>query len=1092
MEQQEMKPEFVDNREMTMAEALCGHLDWLHETYKKPVELSIATGYFNPEGFYLLGDQLERLTRVRLLIGAEPTPPPTIPVRMPGEPRGERFEAKRIREALSVNAEGLRRDRDYLPFTPANDKALRRLLNFLATEKIEVRRYEKGFLHGKAFIFETDEGLLSGSSNFTAAGLTSNLELNLGRYDPTPVARVKRWYDELWEQAAPYDLASLYAERFEEYEPYLVYLRVLWERYKEELKKEAPPGTRIRLTTFQNDGIFRAQRIAETFNGVLIADGVGLGKTFIAGEMIRQAVEDRRQRALLIAPATLRDGTWARFRDRYQLYLECISYEELVRDVQLGGEGHYLCFRPNDYALVIIDEAQAFRNPDTRRAQSLRRLLQGHPPKTLVLLSATPVNNSLWDLYYLLTYFIGHDAAFSDLGVRSLKEKFAQAVREDPDDLKPDALFDILDTTTVRRTRHFVKRFYPNDRIIGPGGIEIPVQFPDPHVKAVTYSLDDVLPNFFDEFAEALAPEEGEPKLTLARYCPHRYYPGAAPDPRELALVGLLRSGLLKRFESSVRAFANTADKMARAHDRFLEGLDRGVILTSEALEEWEQTDSDEVLEQLIIDTGSKSAEGCDIKRLRADVEADRDLLLYFAKRAATVKSDHDPKLHQLIRELLEINHQAEKEGLRDEDARNKRKVLIFSYFADTVGWINEYLMNILVKDHRFSPYRGRLAAVAGDESWGSVSREGAVFGFAPVSSEAPPGRDDDLFDILVTTDILAEGVNLQQCRHIINYDLPWNPMRLVQRNGRIDRIGSTYKDVFIRCFFPDRRLDELLVLESRIRRKLAQAAASVGVEQEVIPGAATSDIVFSETRTEIEALRREKTELFENAGEDPRGHSGEEYRQELRKGLERYGEKIQCLPGAAGSGFAGGPEKGHFFCAKAGDRVFFRFVPWNGKEPIRDTLGCLRLIACREDTQRDLPEDLANGAYEAWQKARRDIFEEWTFATDPANLQPKVRPALRAAANHLRKFPPPGITQDELVSLVESLEAPWGVRIEKVIREAMEGLTGNAASAVIAEKIKLLGLQPYRAPEPLPPIEEDEINLICWLAVDLEHPGRW
>src|SRR5205814_1548642 len=129
-----------------------------------------------------------------------------------------------------------------------------------------------------------------------------------------------------------------------------------------------------------------------------------------------------------------------------------------------------------------------------------------------------------------------------------------------------------------------------------------------------------------------------------------------------------------------------------------------------------------------------------------------------------------------------------------------------------------------------------------GDESADGVSREAAVFGFAPESSEAPPGSDEDLLDILVTTDVLAEGVNLQQGRNIINYDLPWNPMRLVQRHGRIDRIGSPHRDVFIRCFFPDERLEALLDLESRIRRKVAQAAASVGMEHEVIPGAAVSD----------------------------------------------------------------------------------------------------------------------------------------------------------------------------------------------------------------------------------------------------------
>jgi len=169
------------------------------------------------------------------------------------------------------------------------------------------------------------------------------------------------------------------------------------------------------------------------------------------------------------------------------------------------------------------------------------------------------------------------------------------------------------------------------------------------------------------------------------------------------------------------------------------------------------------------------------------------------------------------------------------------------------------------------------------------------------------------------------------------------------------------------------------------------------------------------------------------------------------------------------------------------GNRVFLRFVPWSGKDPVRDTLGCLRLIACREDTARALPDDLAEGAYEAWQKARRDIFDEWAFATDPANLQPKVRPALRAAADNIRKFPPPGVSQERLVYLLESLEAPWGARIERAIREAMEGLTGSAASASVTEKVKLLGLQPYRAPDPLPPIETDEIVLVCWMAVDSE-----
>ena len=151
---------------------------------------------------------------------------------------------------------------------------------------------------------------------------------------------------------------------------------------------------------------------------MIVADGVGLGKTYIAGEIMREATQDRRQRVLLISPATLRDGMWARFADMHQLYLENVSYEELLNDRQLGGDRGYLKSRVNEYAMVVVDEAQAFRNPDARRTQAMRRLLMGKPPKKLVLLTATPVNNSLWDLYYLLALFVGHDAAFSARGIR--------------------------------------------------------------------------------------------------------------------------------------------------------------------------------------------------------------------------------------------------------------------------------------------------------------------------------------------------------------------------------------------------------------------------------------------------------------------------------------------------------------------------------------------------------------------------------------------------------------------------------------------------------------------------------------------------
>lgn len=1085
-----MKPEFVDNRNgNTLVAALRGHLDWLQETYKQPVELSIATGYFNPEGFALIAEKLDAVPRVRLLLGVEPTPPPARPIRKPSDPRGDRFEAKLVKEAIEANFRGLLRDRDYLQFTEETDAALKKLLEFLDSGKVEVRRYEKRFLHGKAFIFADDEGVIAGSSNFTAAGLTSNLELNLGRYDPTPVKQVKQWFDELWEEAEPFDLASIYRARFLEYDPYLIYLRVLWELYGEELEEEKGTDTRIRLTTFQNDGVWRSKQILDKYHGVLIADGVGLGKSFIGGELMREAIEDKRQRVLLIAPAGLRDGMWHRFINKHQIFVETVSYEQLANDKQLGGEESYLDSRANEYALVVIDEAQAFRNPDTVRARALRRLLQGKPPKKLVMLSATPVNNSLWDLYYLLLYFIGHDAAFATRGIRSLKERFREATKEDPYDLRPDMLFDVLDEVTVRRTRHFVHKYYPHDRIIGPGGIEIPIQFPQPHVKKVNYDLDEVLPGFFKEFEHALAPEEGEPLLTMARYCPSAYRIDEEVDESQVALVGLVRSGLLKRFESSVHAFALTAERMAEGHDAFLAALEKGLLLTPKALEEWANMDSDEEWEQLLQETGAESVEEYDVEQLRKDAENDRDLLRKFAKRTGKVKAANCPKLGKLAIELLKILKQAHEEGIDEEDIRDKRKVVIFSYFADTADWIEDYLKHILDKDKRLAEYRGRTASASGQDRRHGISREDAVFGFVPKSSEAPAGRDEDCFDILISTDVLAEGVNLQQCRNIINYDLPWNPMRLVQRHGRIDRIGSPHSDVFLRCFFPDKRLDALLNLENRIRRKLAQAAASIGVESEVIPDGATKEVVFTETRKEIEALRQENADLLETAGEDPHAHSGEEYRQELRKGMQALEKEIKSLPWAAGSGVAGGPQRGHFFCARVSDRLFLRFVPLHSGDVIRNTLQCLRMITCAEDSTRHLPPILAEATYEAWGKACKDIYDEWMFSTDPANLQPRIRPFFRQAAEHLRKHPPAGVSQNELDMTIESLEAPWGVRIERAIKEVFEPDEENptAASKVLMWKVRELGLQPFVQPEPLPVIDEEEIALICWMVVENE-----
>ena len=1124
----EAKPELAVNRgESTVAGALNGFITHAATAFVSGARLDVATAYFNIGGYILLADSLDKVAGARILVGAEPTPPENRRRKLGVEsPRPERAARARLSQALSSQEQTLTTERDMLGFSLEADSAAQRLVGWLRSGHVEVRRLEDRFLHGKAFLIsDGSHGVVAGSSNLTYAGLATNLELNLGNYSPHTVKKVSQWFDELWEEASDYDLAALFESRFEPHSPQLIYLRMLWERYGAELDAEAesdPTGAKeIHLTSFQTDGLWRAKRILTERNGVLIADEVGLGKTFLAGELIREATMDRRQRVLVITPATLRDGPWRAFKDQHMLPMELISFEELMADRRLNPEHATqvkLRAGTNEYAMVVIDEAHNLRNPATQRAEALRRLLAGSPPKQLVLLTATPVNNSLWDLYHQLGYFLRNDAAFADVGIPSMRDHFARAMSINPDDLTPEHLFDVLDAVAVRRTRSFVKAYYPNDTVPIYGREQI-ISFPTPRVRKVSYDLDAVLPGFFDRIARALDPDaspEDPESLTLARYVPSMYRLDHSPDNYEIQLAGLLRSGMLKRFESSPHAFAETCHRMANSHDAFLALLEQGRVATGDELADWMSADSDD------IDAADKHADhhtgihedaaAYDIPRLRQDVARDRDLLRSFAATARTVVPGEDPNLSELIEQLADIAAEAAESGTSEQDVRNRRKVLIFSYYADTVDWIFEHLVETVPNDERLSAYRDRMASLSGNT--GTASKESVIWGFAPRTADAPEGCDDDLYDIVVTTDVLAEGVNLQQARHIVNYDLPWNPMRLVQRHGRIDRIGSHHSEVFIRCVFPDTRLDELLNLEERLHHKIRQAAASIGIG-EVLPDQTGRDLTFTETREEIERIRREEADLFERGGTARGALSGEEYRQELRKAIEQgWRPRIEELPWGSGSGMAGNTDadgtRGYVFCVRVGDhdRAVFRYVELApelslhlsavtlnaeaasaAERPVvlADTLGCLDRARPAEgfDTPRVLDDDTYHRAFEAWEVARADIVEKWNYLADKANLEPRIPPALARASEILRAHAPAELTQGQVDRAMDSLAAPYPERTVRTIRAAMSASGDPAEQArEIIRVIGALGLEPYVPPEPLPEITSDDVHVVCWLAL--------
>ena len=542
-------------------------------------------------------------------------------------------------------------------------------------------------------------------------------------------------------------------------------------------------------------------------------------------------------------------------------------------------------------------------------------------------------------------------------------------------------LWPVISATTIKRTRQFVKTHYQNERIKLPDGRMVPLTFPDPKPSTITYHLDGVLPGFIDELEEALMPAVGKPKLKLARYQPDKYLPQSPAG--EGTVIGLLRSSLLKRFESSVHAFGRTVAKMVREHEVFLKGLADGVVYEGRLLREVsaaDDEDADDLLDELAEKHGpGRSAADFDAKTLTADVEGDLALLRDFHAKAVAVPSDYDPKLGALVDELADIAAEADRDGIDAEDRRRNRKVLVFSYFSHTVDWVVAYLRGAMETDPRLAAYRGRLAAVTGGESEAGMNREAAVAGFAPETSGRRGGPD--LFDLLVTTDVLAEGLNLQMCRNVVNYDLPWNPMRLVQRHGRIDRIGSPHKRVYLRTFFPDHGLNRLLELEHRVKAKLAQAAASVGVEASPIADVESADRAFTETRTEIEKLLAGDASLYETGGTADATPSSEEYRQVLLKALQQMGDRVRNLPWRSGSGLVKGKRRGHVFTATVGDHAFVRFVSFGAADTagVVDNIAlCLRTLQCTEATPRVMPDDLRTGAFAAWRVARQAIHADW------------------------------------------------------------------------------------------------------------------
>ena len=1052
------RPDVVDNQQTHHGEALRYLLD------DTPVKhaLAVGTGYVTLDGLHLLAETVGPDRRVRLLLGAAPRPG------LDADPPAQRFA-----DQLAA----LRGDRDFSRFPPS--RAAQRLATvdeFLARATVDVRRYTSKFLHGKAYLLgdTTDaRAALVSSANLTGPGMWSNLELGLADYNPPVVAPAIAWFDRLWDAASEYksDLRALLFPAVPTVSPEDIYLRALLELYGDELFGTDIPERsedHIALTDFQRSGYERARQIIARHGGVIYADGVGTGKTAVGLALIEEYALRQGVHALVIAPAQLR-GMWQRAIDQARLPAQVVSYHELTADEQLGDPGRgnlgrHLNVAKDSYRLVVVDEAHALRSADSTWYRAATRLLGGHP-KHVALLTATPINNTLWDLYNLVMLFARHDRALVRAGIDSIRALFvaAGANARDAELLDPDRLFPLADAVSVRRDRAFIVSNYPNS-VFADG---TPVRFPTPVLRTRRYGIDDVWPGLVARVSAAIG------ALSMARYRPSAFERGVAEDAGEASLAGLLQSAVLKRFESCWRACLATVQRMVSVHEAFLAGWDAGTVPSLEALRE----------------VAAREAETADMAEWLADLEQ---------REGARPVSDFDPSYREAVADDL-ANLQDVRDALDQLSAQDDPKlalladvlgetdgkVCIFASYAETVRYLDENL------DAALGVARERVTVIGADTT--PDERTKMLSRFAPESVvERGYVPADGEVDLLLSTDVLSEGQNLQQAGAVVSYDMPWNPQRVVQRNGRIIRLLSPHDTVSLTTMLPEPgELESLLRLEARIQAKIV-AAGVFGLESGVLEDVDAVAQNYHAEMTDLAARLEDGDESLLAEGEDTAGSfAGEHLRSLLlRAAAEGEVSRLRELPWGVGAAFrqgvtvpSRGPAGAFFACRTRTDppQRYWRYV--RDEDLDREDLPILRRIDPGGAPHVEFDEDLEP----AWRLAVDDIIREHNRRADPALADDRLPASQRFALSVLRdpnvSLPVGAEDADELLSV------PRGAVVRASLSEVQRSLVARAVSSnVAAERIVAMvreyGLTPVPPPPALAPINEDDVGVVCWLRV--------
>lgn len=845
--------------------------DWKALRYLKDwCELSksidVASGFFEVGALLALDGEWQKLDKLRILMGDEVSR------------RTKRAFESAIAKKTSVLEISLEYEKQKNHFLNGLDA----IVDALRHGQIECRVYRKDKFHAKAYITHArmeviGSSALVGSSNFTLPGLTDNIELNV-QVTGAPVAVLQEWYDEHWEEAENVtpEILKTFERHVRQYMPFEVYARSLQQYFlgHEETASEWEKHTsRIFpiLARYQQDGYGGLLKRAEKYGGAFLCDGVGLGKTFIGLMLIERFAVHEKKNVALFVPKSAKTPVWERelrkrLPDVFKGYsrLKIFSHTDLMRE----SMQEELDRVDEEADVIIIDEAHHFRNTGTKgdddeaRKSRYWRLYDLAQGKQMFLLTATPINNRLTDFQHMVELFTQHNTghfAGGTLGIHSLPgyvrqlekkieaEIYGKGHEEEQLELNTsdvsvrlsaDPLFDAL---VVQRSRSYVKESMKRE---GDGE----VMFPEPRKPTVAeYSVRQTYGKLLDMVADAF--HKREPLFVLGIYNPYAYYKGdsevvatALERGRLKQVVALIRTSFLKRFESSAEAFRQSCWRLMikllawmevhcetehekarltrwkRKHANLLDYKPQTDIFDDREAEE------DLVPPELLEAVNRLKRDDFKIDEIIADTLADLEQVADFLNELEKFKPSQDLKLKKLIQLLT------------NDPVLSKHKVLIFSEFGDTARYVAQQL-----KD-------AGIEGVDQIDSGSKGDRALTIQRFAPYYNESSSAEQGDKeIRVLVSTDVLSEGLNLQDATRLINYDLHWNPVRLMQRIGRVDRRMTPAIEAQIVADHPDQKdlrgtvaywnflppddLDELLKLYGKVAHKTLRISKTLGIE---------------------------------------------------------------------------------------------------------------------------------------------------------------------------------------------------------------------------------------------------------------------